>query len=115
MLKDIITDLIKKEECLWLEFKSYWYWENNKNKSQAWNEFLKDFSAIFNTADSHRDNVKYMIIGFDEKTNKHNNYYESKDNSEITDIKNIDLLKKEIISKLKKDLRIRQISRNLMS
>ncbi|WP_336948460.1 NACHT domain-containing protein [Acinetobacter junii] len=102
MLKDIITDLIKKEECLWLEFKSYWYWENNKNKSQAWNEFLKDFSAIFNTADSHRDNVKYMIIGFDEKTNKHNNYYESKDNSEIADIKNIDLLKKEIISKLKK-------------
>lgn len=103
MLQDIIVDLIKNEECLWLEFKSYWYWDNSKpDKSQGWNEFLKDFSAIYNTADAHKDNVKYMVIGFDEKTNIHNNYYEAKDGSELIDLKDINSLKKEIISKLKK-------------
>jgi hypothetical protein len=72
MLKDIFSSLIEKEENLWLEFKSYWYWTaNNKKIDLGINEFLKDFASMFNTIDSHVESERYLIFGFDEKTKEH--------------------------------------------
>ena len=74
-MQAIVTDLLKTEETVWLEYKSFWYWDE-KDASRAvkgWGEFLKDFAALFNTYSKQKD-AKYFIIGFNEDTKKCQNF-----------------------------------------
>lgn len=35
MLESMIVNLIEREETLWLEFKSYWYWDSSEKKIRS--------------------------------------------------------------------------------
>lgn len=101
MLVKVIEELIGRPESLWLEFKSFWYWnEDDKEIAICWGEFLKDFSALFNSCE--KGETKYLIIGFDEKTRTCRNYYIDTNGKGISVIRNLDEFKKSIVSKLKK-------------
>ena len=72
-MNNLLEDLLKKEENLWLEFKCCWA---DVDESIIWGEFLKDFASLFNTYTETND-IKYLIIGFDEITKKCQNYNEN--------------------------------------
>lgn len=69
-----IKDLCKKPECSNIEYKSYWYWDcndpqaKNIDKTRLWGEFIKDFLALTNANLDCFDEIRYMIIGFNEST-----------------------------------------------
>ncbi len=103
MLESMIVNLIEREETLWLEFKSYWYWDSSEKKLDlGLIEFLKDFAAMFNTIGSHQENERYIILGFDEKTKEHNDFYLDKNGNLINYLKDITELKKDLVKKIKK-------------
>jgi hypothetical protein len=79
-MKNLLKDLLVREENLWLEFKCCW---KNTDENKIWGEFLKDFASLFNTYTKTND-IKYLIIGFEEKTKKCQNYNEN--NGEILSI-----------------------------
>ena len=63
-----IKNLVTKDESLYLEFKSKWYWEKEeKGTVNQWGEFLKDFVALLNCNVDYVESTKYLIIGVDEK------------------------------------------------
>lgn len=98
----LLDDLLSKEENLWLEFKSYWYWNQGDTDIQKpWSEFFKDFVAIFNTYTESKDK-KYMVLGFDEKSRNVQNYNLDKNGNNITLLEDTIELKKIIIKKMKK-------------
>lgn len=99
-MKDLVKDLLEKEENLWLEFKSFWYWnQNDEQFVKGWGEFLKDFSALFNTYTLSRD-IKYFIIGFDEVTKKTQNYHIDQNGETIKVFNNLDDFKSRLVKKL---------------
>lgn len=101
---DFFEDLVANDESIWLEFKSYWYWNGqSKNKEEGWNELLKDISAMFNTISlgNQKNPKKYIIFGYDEKTKEHNDYFKDKDGNDINDLTNLEELKKSLIKKIK--------------
>jgi hypothetical protein len=66
---EIIKEILQKEENLWIEYKSFWYWNNSDNSpaiQKGWGELLKDFAALFNTYTNESDS-KYLVFGFKEK------------------------------------------------
>ena len=100
--KKMIEQLIKvnKPENTWLEYKSYWYWNaGNENIQVGWTEFLKDFSALFNT---DVDGVRYFIIGYDEKSANCNNFFLDTHGKSIEILADLESFKKTVVSKLKK-------------
>lgn len=100
----MVQKLTQKDESLCLEFKSYWYWPDSKNKQKGENEFLKDFISLFNTYDKNQP--RHIVFGYDEKTKSYNNYYEHIDRkgikSSISNIQKIDYLKEFLIKHLEK-------------
>ena len=103
MLEDIVQEMISRDEDLYLEFKSFWYWKaDSKKKDEAWIELLKDFSSFFNAFSDKNEEKRYIIFGFDEKTEEFNDYYVDSNGIELKELKDIDALKSEIISKLKR-------------
>jgi hypothetical protein len=101
-LEILLKDLLNKEENLWLEFKSYWYWnEGDTELQKPWSEFFKDFVAIFNTYTENKDK-KYMILGFDDKSKEIQNYDLDKHGNNIKFLEDTIELKKQIIKRLKK-------------
>lgn len=101
MLTNIIEKLIENDEKIWLEYKSYWYWnEDDFNLNKGWGEFLKDFAALFNTY-SVDSNIKYFIIGFNENTKLCQNYNIDENGKELTVFSDINEFKKKVIKKLK--------------
>lgn len=103
MLEDIVQEMVSRDEDLYLEFKSFWYWKaDSMKKDDAWIELLKDFSSFFNTFSHQNEEKRYIIFGFDEKTEEFNDYYRDSNGIELIELKDIDKLKIEIISKLKK-------------
>lgn len=101
---DFLKDLVANDESIWLEFKSYWYWNSNSNKKEeGWNELLKDISAMFNTIDRENktNSKKYIIFGYDEKTEDHNNYFQDRNGNDIDDLMDLEKLKNNLIKKLK--------------
>ncbi len=105
-MQAIVTDLLKKEETVWLEYKSFWYWDERdaSNSAKGWGEFLKDFAALFNTYSKQKDE-KYFIIGFDEHTKKCQNFNIDQENKEIKIFNDLQLFKRKIVSKLKNSFR----------
>ena len=94
-IKKILNELLKTKEAKWLEFKSEWYWHDSVSKeikSEKWGEFLKDFAALFNILE---EKTKYLVIGFDEETQK------KKPIQKISDLQNIEKLKFSIVEKIK--------------
>lgn len=86
-------DLVANDESIWLEFKSYWYWNGqSKNKEEGWNELLKDISVMFNTISlgNQKNSKKYIIFGYDEKTKEHNDYFKDKGGNDINDLTNLE-------------------------
>ena len=69
----VVDDLLEKDENIWLEFKSFWYWNEGEDPQKGWGEFLKDFVAIFNTYSIGVDK-KYFIIGFNDSRLIHDSY-----------------------------------------
>ncbi|WP_372998301.1 NACHT domain-containing protein [Sulfurimonas sp.] len=103
MLEEIIKTLIKDAESEWLEFKSFWYWNNSEIAlSKGWGEFLKDFVALFNT---NTENEKYLILGFDEKTKICQNYFTDKNEEKLELFNNLNDFKVKIVSKLRKSFK----------
>jgi hypothetical protein len=98
----IINKLIEKDENEWLEFKCCWYEEKEEDvqEEKRWGEFLKDFSALFNTNLKEEEDNKYLIIGFDEKTGCQD-YDLDKSNNKINVFRDKSQFKKTIIKKLK--------------
>ena len=104
MLQKIIEGLIQKEETIWLEFKSYWYWtEREKPSSKSWGEFQKDLSGLFNTYPEQQDGKKYLIIGFDERSKKTQNFNIDKNGEKLSCFNNLETFKETVISKLKRN------------
>ncbi len=112
MLQKIVESLIEKDETLWLEFKSKWYWQDSKIQAKEWGEFLKDFSALFNyinqedqekdKLETDKDNRKYLIIGVDETSKKCQDFDINAKGQKISKLENIESLKKIISSKLRR-------------
>ncbi|ALO36411.1 hypothetical protein CMT41_17925 [Colwellia sp. MT41] len=97
----LINELLKQKESEWLEFKSYWYWKAaDKITPKAIGEFLKDFTALFNTY-VDKGTKKYFIIGFDEKTKECNNYNEDRNGKVIPFFTGLDDFKVYIAKKIK--------------
>lgn len=64
-------DLLSHGECEWLEYKSFWYWnQNDKVIDEGWIEFIKDFCGLFNSLSPNYEN-KYLIFGYDEEKGKY--------------------------------------------
>lgn len=101
-MHSIVIDLLKKEEKVWLEYKSYWYWNegNTSQTGKGWGEFLKDFAALFNTYSENKDE-KYFIIGFDENTKKCQNYNVDQQDNRLKIFDDIQKFKEKIVNKLK--------------
>lgn len=99
-MRGIVQDLLQHDETIWLEYKSFWYWNEGENPQKGWGEFLKDFAALFNTYSNTKDK-KYFIIGFDEKTRITQNYYIDQNDKQLKIFNDIQLFKKKIVEKLK--------------
>ncbi len=101
MLEMTVKGLIENnDESLWLEYKSFWYWnENTQNKSKGWGEFLKDFSALFNTK-SYSSESKYLIIGINEKTKTPQDYFIDEHHDTLKVFSDIKAFKTKLVSKL---------------
>lgn len=97
----LVEELLAQDECSWLEFKSFWYWNNNESPQNGWGELLKDFSALFNTNTGLHDK-KYFIIGYDEKTKKVQQFNIDKKGEVLEIFNDLDSFKKIFRSKLKK-------------
>lgn len=107
MLNNIVSQLLEHEdEKIWLEYKSYWYWsESEKNKvGKGWGEFLKDFSALFNS-ESSENGTKYFIIGFDETTKLTQNYKVDVNGDILSIFKCLEKFKSVIVDKLKNNFK----------
>lgn len=100
MIHELLGDLLEQNESIWLEYKSFWYWNEGENQQKGWGEFLKDFAALFNTYTKQKDE-KYFIIGFDERTKNVQNFNIDQNGNEINIFKDINLFKSKIIDKLK--------------
>jgi hypothetical protein len=103
MLQKIVENLINQEETVWLEFKAEWYWSNEESRlSKAWGEFLKDFSALFNThSKQQEDDRKYLIIGFHEADRKLKEFDIDKNGQKLGCFEDLRKFKEKVISKLK--------------
>ena len=100
---EIVKKILDKDENLWIEFKSYWYWDNDSNNTdieKGWGEFLKDFVSLFNTYTDDSD-IKYLIFGFDENNKKTQPFNIDKFGKKLKIFNSLRNFKKEIISKLK--------------
>ncbi|NIF56812.1 NACHT domain-containing protein [Enterobacter sp. Ap-916] len=97
----LVEKLLQQDENLCLEFKSYWYWTNEKKSlmQKGWDEFLKDFISMFNTYDKN-ESPRHFIFGFDEKTGEKNNFTKSIDGNEIGELQDLDELKSDLTSRL---------------
>ncbi len=101
MLEKIAENLIEQKETVWLEFKSCWYWNNGDDPSKGWGEFLKDFSALFNTNDTQqKDERKYLIIGFNETDKKCRNFDIDKNGNQLKCFDDLNNFKRTVSSKL---------------
>lgn len=76
-------------EELHIEFKREWYWKN-KDDINGKNEFIKDFTALFNT----QAEKKFLCIGIDEKEKTMYNW--NNDVKELINIDNLDNFKQEL-------------------
>ncbi len=95
-------DLLSHGECEWLEYKSFWYWnQNDKVIDEGWIEFIKDFCGLFNSLSPNYEN-KYLIFGYDEKKKESIDYNIDTCGNELEILSNLDSLKNEIIRKLKR-------------
>lgn len=99
-MKNLLNDLLTKEENLWLEFKCCW---KDVDDSKIWGEFLKDFSSLFNTYTKMND-TKYLIIGFNEVTKKCQNFNENNGKT-LSVFSNLADFKLKISKKLKNHFR----------
>lgn len=99
-MNELIEELLKLNEKVWLEYKSFWYWNEGDSEQKGWGEFLKDFVALFNTYTKQKDE-KYFIIGFDETTKNVQNFDIDQNGNKINIFCNINLFKSKIIDKLK--------------
>lgn len=105
MLQKIIESLVDQNETLWLELKSKWYWSDLKPQGKDWGELLKDFSALFNSyiSPEEKEHKKYLIIGVDEVNKKYQDFDVNSRKEKISDLEDLEKLKKAIISKLKRN------------
>ena len=46
---------------MWLEYKSFWYWNEGDSEQKGWGEFLKDFAALFNTYTKQKDEKYHSL------------------------------------------------------
>ncbi len=100
----LLDKLISLDESESLEFKSYWYWNGLDNDTQkAWGELLKDFVSLINT--KSKEETKYLIVGFDEKTKKKNKYNYDRKENKIENISDISSFKDTLVSRLKRNFR----------
>lgn len=104
MQQKIIEKLLNEDEKVWLEFKSSWYWDNEqKELSKSWGEFLKDFSALFNS--NSKDETKYLIIGFDEAKKQLKEFSTDKNGQKLIFIENLEDFKETIVSRLRRNFK----------
>jgi len=107
---ELIKSFIKKDENIFLEYKSKWYWENSdKELSKAWGEFLKDFVALYNANHDYINEDKYLIIGINESKRNGERIVDITHDINgdiITKMQNLDIFKSEIISKIKNNFKI---------
>lgn len=102
--EDIKSLTKEANETLWLEHKYFWYWkESDKEgeKQKGWSEFLKDFSALFNTYYDDSLEKRYMIFGYDEKTESFINFFEDRDRNIINELLDISIFKEKLVKQLK--------------
>lgn len=108
MLK-LIQSFIKKDENIFLEYKSKWYWENgDKELSKSWGEFLKDFIALYNANHDYIHEDKYLIIGINELEKYNERIVDityDKNGEKIKKLQNLEVFKLEIISKIKNNFK----------
>ncbi len=91
-----------------IEFKRQWYWNNDDEEtSKGWAEFMVDFSALFNTYDQKNPSevIRYLIIGFDEKTKNLRDYDLDGNDSKLEIVSDLNILKRKVDSKLKQYFR----------
>lgn len=76
-----IDQIVKIGECGYIEYKRQWYWDLEEQKpspqkpspeelNRAWGEFIKDFLALVNANTNSFNNKRFLVIGFDEDTQK---------------------------------------------
>jgi hypothetical protein len=71
-----IDQIVKIGECGYIEYKRQWYWDLEEQKpsseefNRAWGEFIKDFLALVNANTNSFNNERFLVIGFDEDTQK---------------------------------------------
>jgi hypothetical protein len=92
------TNKLAKEK-LNIEFKREWYWNKRKEEKNqvSWDEFLKDFSALFNIIDEN----KYFIIGMSDDGKNFYNYFEDNEKNKLKFFDNdIEKVKSNIVDKI---------------
>lgn len=71
-----IDQIVQMGECGHIEYKRQWYWDLQEQKdspeelNRAWGEFIKDFLALVNANINSFNNKRFLVIGFDEGTQK---------------------------------------------
>lgn len=71
-----IDQIVKIGECGYIEYKRQWYWDLEEQKpsseesNRAWGEFIKDFLALVNANTNSFNNKRFLVIGFDEDTQR---------------------------------------------
>lgn len=71
-----IDQIVKIGECGHIEYKRQWYWDLEEQKpsseesNRAWGEFIKDFLALVNANTNSFNNKRFLVIGFDEDTQR---------------------------------------------
>jgi hypothetical protein len=95
-----IDQIVKMGECGHIEYKRQWYWDLKEQKdspeelNRAWGEFIKDFLALVNANINSFNNKRFLVIGFDEGTQK---FYDFSLNENL-----FENLKEKIENKIKK-------------
>lgn len=94
---DVIRQKIDSPESPILEFKRQWYWNGkNDNLQDAWGEFIKDIISLGNAYINYCGEDRYLIIGYDEGTNKKYNI----DINKIYKLSNLNIFNKHFVKKL---------------
>ncbi len=96
--EDKVINLLKEEECEYLDFKTDFYKFNNSDKKiklESKKEFLKDILGLVNNFRKDRSlGISYLVIGVAETNDIYNGYHQ---NIKFNDIKTIkDLIQANI-------------------
>lgn len=71
-----VDQIVKIGECGYIEYKRQWYWDLEEQKpsseesNRSWGEFIKDFLALVNANTNSFNNKRFLVIGFDEDTQR---------------------------------------------